>query len=115
MILGEYWSLLDADRTRLRGRIGELQLKSKTMSLKVTYDPMVAKSIMARNETRPLVGIWLWVKTNGTILGEVHHPFLEPILVGIGMFTGGTIWLLTRAHLRWGIMFLGIDIGWALE
>ena len=21
------------------------------------------------------VGIWLWVSTNGTILGYVHHPF----------------------------------------
>ena len=26
-------------------------------------------------------------------------PILEPILVGIGMFTGGTIWLLTQADL----------------
>ena len=30
---------------------------------------------------------WAWVNTNGTIL---HLPVLEPILVGIGMFTGGT-------------------------
>ena len=27
-------------------------------------------------------------------------PILEPILVGIGMFTGGTIWTLTHGHLR---------------
>ena len=33
--------------------------------------------------------IWLWVKTNGTISGWVHHSF-SSILVGIGMFTGGT-------------------------
>ena len=25
-------------------------------------------------------------------------PILGPILVGIGMFTGGTIWILTRGH-----------------
>ena len=33
--------------------------------------------------------IWLWVKTNGTIFGLVHHQFWS-ILVGIGMFTRGT-------------------------
>ena len=32
--------------------------------------------------------IWLWVKTNGTIFG----------VLGIGMFTGGTIWVLTHGH-----------------
>ena len=32
---------------------------------------------------------WLWVRTNGTTLGQVHHPFWF-ILLGIGMFTGGT-------------------------
>ena len=26
-------------------------------------------------------------------------PILEPILVGVGMFTGGTIWLLTHGHI----------------
>ena len=26
-------------------------------------------------------------------------PILEPILVGIGMFTAGTIWLLTHGHI----------------
>ena len=31
-------------------------------------------------------------------------PILEPILVGIGMFTGGTIWILTHGHISliWG-------------
>ena len=34
---------------------------------------------------------WLWVKTNATILGVFGaSPILEPILLGIGMFTGGT-------------------------
>ena len=34
-----------------------------------------------------------------------HHfgvgapPILEPILVGIGMFTGGTIWILTHSRI----------------
>ena len=32
--------------------------------------------------------IWLWVNTNGTMLGVGAPPILEPILVGIGMFTG---------------------------
>ena len=26
-------------------------------------------------------------------------PVLEPILVGIGMFTGGTIWILTHGYM----------------
>ena len=26
-------------------------------------------------------------------------PILEPTLVGIGMFAGGTIWLLTNGHI----------------
>ena len=46
---------------------------------------------------------WPWVKTNGTILGLVNSPpSLEPILVGIGMFTGGTIWILTHVGRRPG-------------
>ena len=45
-----------------------------------------------------VIVIWLWVKTNGTILGQAHHPF-SSILAGIGMFTGGTIWLLTHGHM----------------
>ena len=31
-------------------------------------------------------------------LGVGAPPILEPILVGIGMFTGGTIWILTHGH-----------------
>ena len=27
-------------------------------------------------------------------------PILKPILVGIGMFTGGTIWILTHGHME---------------
>ena len=40
-----------------------------------------------------------------TVLGShfgwfsVHHPFLS-ILVGIGMFTGGTIWVLTHGQME---------------
>ena len=30
-------------------------------------------------------------------------PILEPILVGIGMFTGGTIWILTHGHRTAGV------------
>ena len=29
----------------------------------------------------------------------ISPPILEPILVGIGMFTGGMIWILTHGHL----------------
>ena len=33
---------------------------------------------------------WPWFNTNGTILGVFGAPpILEPMLVGIGMFTGG--------------------------
>ena len=39
--------------------------------------------------------MWLWVKTNG-IFGGAGAP---PILVGIGMFTGGTNWILTHGHI----------------
>ena len=47
--------------------------------------------------------IWPWVKTNGTILGYVGAPpILKPILVGIGMFTGGAIWILTHGHMAGG-------------
>ena len=28
-----------------------------------------------------------------------HRPILEPILVGIGMFTGGTIWIWTHGQI----------------
>ena len=32
-------------------------------------------------------------------LGVGAPPILEPIFVGVGMFTGGTIWLLTHGHI----------------
>ena len=35
--------------------------------------------------------LYLWVKTNGTILGQVHHPILS-ILVGIRIFTQSFCW-----------------------
>ena len=43
---------------------------------------------------------WLWVKTIGTILGVGAPPLLGFVLVGIGMFTGGTIWFLTHGQLE---------------
>ena len=43
--------------------------------------------------------LWLWVKTNGIpFWGIGAPPILEPISVGIGMFTGGTIWILTHGQ-----------------
>ena len=42
-----------------------------------------------------------------------HHfgvgapPILESILVGIGMFTGGTIWILTHGHIV-SLFFFGL-------
>ena len=36
-----------------------------------------------------LAAIWLWVETNGIPFWGTP-PILEPILVGIGMFTGGS-------------------------
>ena len=38
--------------------------------------------------------IWLWVKTYGI------PPILGPIFVGLGLFPGGTIWILTHGHIR---------------
>ena len=37
----------------------------------------------------------------GSHLGGLVH---QPILVGIGMFTGGTIWILIHGHLAWWCM-----------
>ena len=46
------------------------------------------------------------VKTNGAILGLANSPpILEPILVGIGMFTAGTIWILTHCQMGMGQSF----------
>ena len=42
--------------------------------------------------------IWLWVKTIGIHFG-VGALLILVTLVGIGMFTGGTIWLLTNGHM----------------
>ena len=38
-----------------------------------------------------LLATWLWVKNQWYHFGVGAPPILEPILVGIGMFTGGTI------------------------
>ena len=49
--------------------------------------------------SRRILDIWPWVKTSGTILEMVGAPpILEPILVGIGMFTG-EYGLLTNGHM----------------
>ena len=37
------------------------------------------------------------------ILGEVHHP---PMIVGISMLAGGTIWVLTHSHMSWCFMHM---------
>ena len=40
------------------------------------------------------------VKTNGMYhFGVGAPPILEPILVGIAILTGGTIWFLTHGHI----------------
>ena len=44
------------------------------------------------------IPIWLWVKTNGTILGVNSPPILEPILVGLVDVHCG-YGLLTHGHL----------------
>ena len=49
--------------------------------------------------TKTAPNIWLWLsKPMGSHFGVAAPPILEPILVGIGMFTGGTIWILTHGH-----------------
>ena len=40
-------------------------------------------------------GIWLWLSEPFWDFGWI----LEPILVGIGMFSRGTIWILTHGHM----------------
>ena len=48
---------------------------------------------------------WLWVKTIFMVPFWRAPPILEPILVVIGMFTGGAIWILTHGHME-------CDFGW---
>ena len=45
--------------------------------------------------------IWQWLsKPMGSHFGVGAPPILEPILVGIGMFAGGTeFWILTHGHI----------------
>ena len=50
-----------------------------------------------------LLAIWLWVKTNGIPFWGRCTTHLKSILVGIGMFTGNTIWILTHGHVEFGI------------
>ena len=40
--------------------------------------------------------------------GAGAPPILEPILVGIGMFTGGTIWILTHGQFNLGRLHHGL-------
>ena len=50
---------------------------------KGSMPPMGGKGMMGprlacnwcRSGDMSSVSSWLWVKTNGTILGQVHHPF----------------------------------------
>ena len=42
----------------------------------------------------------LWLsKPVGSHFGVGAPPILEPTFVGIGMFTGGTVWILTHGHI----------------
>ena len=51
---------------------------------------------------------WLWLsKPMGHFGGRVH----QSTLVGIGMFTGGTIWILTHAQVATADHFLS-DAQW---
>ena len=52
--------------------------------------------------TRAATAMWLWLsKPMGSHFGVFGAPpILEPMLVGIGMFTGGMIWLLTHGHVQ---------------
>ena len=68
-----------------RGTLMELGISPiVTSGRKFTHRPKKRLSLLSASQQ-----IWPWVNTNGTISGQVHHPF-ESILVGIGMFTGGT-------------------------
>ena len=45
--------------------------------------------------------IWLWVKTNGIpFWGRCTTHFRTYFSGWIGMFTGGTVWILTHGHIN---------------
>ena len=43
--------------------------------------------------------IWLWVKTNGIPFWARCTTHFRTYFTGIGMFTGGMIWILTHGHM----------------
>ena len=58
--------------------------------------------LLPYSATSSLRPIWLWVKTNGIpfwLVGEFTTHFRTYFSGWIGMFTGGTIWLLTHGHI----------------
>ena len=57
-----------------------------------SHGPLRGMTIGENHGEKLPIFIWLWVKTNGTILGVGAPPILVilVILVGIGMFTQGT-------------------------
>ena len=68
-----------------------------------------------KQEVQPFFGhstqeesrLWLWVKTNGTILGVFGAPPMLVYFSGwIWMFTGRTIWILAHGHILQGSPFL---------
>ena len=65
----------------------------------------VRRSALGRMRSDPSSEASLWLLSKpfwiGSQFGVVVNspPILEPILVGIGMFTGGTIWILTHGRL----------------
>ena len=50
-------------------------------------------------QLRQEIPIWLWIKTTGTIFRAGAPPILVYFSGWIGMFTGGTIWILTHGLL----------------
>ena len=58
--------------------------------------------VCALRDSAPLAVV---VKTVlGSHFGAGAPPVLEPILLGIGMFTEGTIWILTRGQFYWNTL-----------
>ena len=49
--------------------------------------------------SKPMVPFW-----------DGAPPILEPILVGIGIFTGGTIWVVTHGHFAGGAAFFAASL-----